>query len=422
LWGAGWFEKPPLLYWMVATGFGAGLGNEFAPRVPVALLSVVFLGAFFWVLRREFGQSVAAYATAILGTAGGWIAISEVAATDLPMAAMFGLTVLFVLPWLRTGDRRWLNAAAITLGLAFLAKSAPPLVLALPILWFGRHRWRDLVHPLPILLFLLVTAPWHIACYLRNGPIFIRTLFWQHQFERFVSPNLQHVQPWWFYVRLLPAGFFPWTPVMALLFRRELYADRRLKFLLATAAWGFLFFSASKNKLPFYLLPLLPPIAILMGVALERSRMAGRSVVILSAALCGAFPILVARLPQWMSRNPYAAGPAMPLALAVVMLLGFAAACFAPSRKVAVTVVAVLASTGYMWIKAETFPYIDAAATARPAAQALGTARACVKDLPRDLRYGLNYYTARPLPDCPEDPDGMIVVTSRDRGVILLRP
>src|ERR1700733_5124077 len=64
LWGEGWFEKPALLYWMVAAGFRAGLSNDLAPRVPVALLSVGFLIAFFWMLRREFGVVAAGYSTA----------------------------------------------------------------------------------------------------------------------------------------------------------------------------------------------------------------------------------------------------------------------------------------------------------------------------------------------------------------------
>src|SRR5579862_3977191 len=41
--GRPWFEKPPLLYWMIATGFRLGLSSDLAPRVPVALLSVAFL-------------------------------------------------------------------------------------------------------------------------------------------------------------------------------------------------------------------------------------------------------------------------------------------------------------------------------------------------------------------------------------------
>ena len=71
--------------------------------------------------------------------------------------------------------------------------------------------------------------------------------------------------PIWFYVPVLLAGLFPWTPLLVLLFSAPLFQDRRAQFLLAWFAWGFVFFSASRNKLPGYLLPLLPPVAALVG-------------------------------------------------------------------------------------------------------------------------------------------------------------
>src|SRR4051812_39700690 len=68
LWGQPWFEKPALLYWMTAAGFKLGLGADLAPRLPVALLSVAFLGFFWWRLRQIFDAVTANYATAILAT------------------------------------------------------------------------------------------------------------------------------------------------------------------------------------------------------------------------------------------------------------------------------------------------------------------------------------------------------------------
>src|SRR4249920_652259 len=59
LWGEPWFEKPALLYWMTAAGFLSGLGEELAPRAPVAICSIAFLVFFFWILRQEFGDSAA---------------------------------------------------------------------------------------------------------------------------------------------------------------------------------------------------------------------------------------------------------------------------------------------------------------------------------------------------------------------------
>src|SRR5438552_14426429 len=73
LWGEPWFEKPALLYWMTGIAFRLGLGEDLAPRLPVAIVSVAFLAAFFWLLRREFGERAAAFATVILATSAGWI-------------------------------------------------------------------------------------------------------------------------------------------------------------------------------------------------------------------------------------------------------------------------------------------------------------------------------------------------------------
>ncbi len=402
LWGEAWFEKPALLYWMIAAGFRAGLSNDLAPRVPVALFSLAFLGVFFWMLRREFGAIAASYSTAILATSAGWLALSDIAITDIPMSAAFGLALLFTLPWLRSGDRRWLNAAAAMLGLAFLAKSGPPLVLSLPVLWFGRDRWRDLVRPAPVLLFLLIATPWYIACTLQNGTAFLWTLFWVHQVSRFVSAGLQHVQKWWFYIPWLPVLWFPWTPVLALLIRRDLYSDKRVRFLAVTSVWGFVFFSASLNKLPLYLLPLFPPIAVLMGVAIEKAQLAARVAIISSALVCCAFPVLVTKLPELMSKNPQAGAPRMPVMLAVIMLLAIAAVCFIRNRAGSVTLVTLMAAAGYLWIKVETLPFIDIAATARPVGRQVESIHVpvCAQDVPRELRYGLNYYAERPLPDC----------------------
>ena len=77
----------------------------------------------------------------------------------------------------------------------------------------------------------------------------------------------------------------------------RLYRDRPALFLLVWFAWGFLFFSASRNKLPGYLLPLLPAVAALMGIALSET---ARARILLAA--CGLLffiaPPLIEVLPQ----------------------------------------------------------------------------------------------------------------------------
>ncbi len=162
---------------------------------------------------------------------------------------------------------------------------------------------------------------------------------------------------------------------------------------------------------------MLPPLAISWpGLRWRRAqRLAGSEVAdrILSALACFAFPVLVVKLPGLMSGDPQPSAPGMPIALAVLISLVLAVLCLMQDRAISVALVALLAGVGYLWIKVETFPYIDQAATARPVSRQLQSINdsVCVKDVPRDWRYGLNYYTEKPLPDCwQRDPSARVHV------------
>src|SRR5712691_5114863 len=95
--GAAWFEKPPLLYWMTALGHLVHLPDEWAARLPVALVSLAFLLFFFRTLQRALSLGLAMAATAILATSAGWSAFSFVAVPDVPMSAALGAAMLIAL-------------------------------------------------------------------------------------------------------------------------------------------------------------------------------------------------------------------------------------------------------------------------------------------------------------------------------------
>src|SRR6185369_10458677 len=98
LWGAPWFEKPALLYWMTGAAFRAGLGADLAPRLPVALVAVAFLIFYWWILNREFGCRAAWLATIMLGTSAGWFFFGHAGVPDLPVSATFSAAMLLALP------------------------------------------------------------------------------------------------------------------------------------------------------------------------------------------------------------------------------------------------------------------------------------------------------------------------------------
>src|SRR6185503_4032614 len=111
-----------------------------------------------------------------------------------------------------------------------------------------------------------IAAPWYVLCYVRNGPAFWNEFFWKHHVDRFLHPTLDHPQPFWFYVPVPLAGLF---------FRPKTYADERVRFLPLWLVFALVFFSWSQNKLPGYVLPLLPMLAIVLALALDKTPASG---------------------------------------------------------------------------------------------------------------------------------------------------
>ena len=263
LWGEPWFEKPVLLYWMTGAAFKAGLGED------LALVCQWRYSAWrFWCFISAYWRGNSALARpgtppSPLATSAGWLAFSQIGVTDLPMTAAFAAAMLLSIPWITNGNRRLLIPAGALLGVAVLAKGLVPLILAVPLLWMGRKRLLEL--PRLGVGLVVVAVPWYLLCTLRNGLPFLEEFFWKHHFQRFSNDALQHVQPIWFYIPVLLAGLVPWTPLLVLLFKRRLYQDQRVRFLLLWFAFGFVFLSISVNKLPGYLLPLLPALCALDG-------------------------------------------------------------------------------------------------------------------------------------------------------------
>jgi len=408
LWGEPWFEKPALLYWMTGVGFRAGLSEELAPRLPVALLSVGFLLFYYWILRREFNSRAAFFATAILATSAAWLSFSRVGVTDLPMAATFSAAMLLCLPETRGQATSFRVPAAALLGLAVLAKGLVPLVLALPLAWILRRRLAEWLRPAPLAAFLVVAAPWYVLCTLANGAPFLTDFFLKHHLSRFSTDALQHQQPFWFYLPVLLAGLFPWTPLVALLFRKSAYQDPRRRFLLLWLLFGLVFFSASLNKLPGYLLPLVPAASALAGLALAEMKKA-RWALTASALLLLLVPVIAAMLPQALSiglTRATVSGLRWPLFLPALALAGLVWWQETTGHRQGAVLSLVAAMTaGVIWLATTTFPALDRLVSARGFWRQIAGrgAEVCVAEANRGWLYNLNYYSGTPLPACGEE-------------------
>ncbi len=411
LWGVPWFEKPPLLYWMTAAGTAVGLNSDLCGRVPVALLSLLFLGVAFVVTKREFGTGSAAIATCGLATSAGWMGFSSICVTDLPLAVCYSTAVLSALPLLRRSPAttdislRFLGLG-VSMGFAILAKGLVPIALALPFLWFLRRYWR--FWWIATASALLVALPWYLTVYRRNGSTFIDEFFIRHHLQRLYSSALQHVQPWYYYFPVLLLAIFPWTPMLGWLFSRRTYWDGRRRFLLAIVIFGFLFFSFSVNKLPGYLLPLLPPLFILLGSCWEDRFAADipRPWLLACACLASVIPYAALVLPQILAAGKLSAtvlAYSLPNRTGLFFtILPIVAVTLSRRSWAGITLVLCIVA-GVIYLKATTFPVLDRTVSVRSFWQSgvLPLNHAiCDGGTNRDWLYGLSYYRGSTFPPC----------------------
>jgi 4-amino-4-deoxy-L-arabinose transferase-like glycosyltransferase len=260
---------------------------------------------------------------------------------------------------------------------------------------------------------VVVAAPWYVACWMVNGQAFVDEFIIKHHLTRFLSPELQHVQPWWFYVPILLGLLFPWSPAIALLFRKEQYTDYRTRFLGAVAVLGFVFFSAATNKLPGYLLPLVPIVSALIGIRIADGP-THPAVFVTAAILLAAVPVVAAVLPDALVYGSAKApmtliaeiNPFLVLAILIVPGLCWWAETRG-KRSLAIGVIFGATVASVVALKTFTFPLLDEKASARRLWSTLKAKHnfSCVEDnLPRGIRYGLNYYAGYKLPPCKAVP------------------
>ena len=430
--GAAWFEKPPLLYWLTGAGQRLHLSDEWAARLPLALASLLFLWFFHRTLAREFSRGVALAATGILATSAGWVAYSFASITDLPMSAALGAAMLIgvfgpsAIPS-RARETTVLGIwAGVFLGFAVLAKGFVPLVLIAPVLLIARRMRLAMLGACAV-----IAAPWYVLCKLRNGPVFWNEFFWKHHVDRFLHPTLDHPQPFWYYLPVLLAGLFPWTPLAGLLFSPKTYRDERIRFLMFWLLFGLVFFSAAQNKLPGYVLPLLPALAIILAVALDKTPGAGlwigASVILLIAtpAIAGLLPdaLLSGLSSAHFSFARLARGWPFALAAGGIFWLAFLGKNELGKREQAMLAACLAALAAIVYLKIAVLPQLDQRYSVRgfwrAHVQQLEAPDICVKDIRRDWVYGLNYYAGRPLPECVGNSPQIAV---RDGRLTIIQP
>lgn len=310
--GHTWFEKPILLYWMVAGAFAVFGVSEWSARLGSGLCGLGTVALVWWMI-RPVNLKWANWSALSLASSIGLLVFAHSATFDivLTFGTTLALAALFRAQIEPDAKRRqkWLALFWVGTALAFLAKGlvaflltlvtaglyrlirglaasnqvsegAAPLsdVRAAPHLARAECEWKHLGWLWGLPLCLLVSGLWYVPVSLANPGVFLHEFFWKHQFLRYTTNEFHHHQPPYFYLEILPLFLLPWTPFFLshiwqtrLPALREPSDESRLKaFGWAWLVFPFAFFSASGSKLPSYILPALPGAFILIGWSLAR--------------------------------------------------------------------------------------------------------------------------------------------------------
>ena len=296
------FEKPVLFYWLVALAYLPAGAGEFTARLPSALAGLGLVLAAFACARRWYDDDTALLAGAVTATSFAYVGWARQALPDLALAcfitaATWAAFEALVVPR-AAGERRrgWLAAAGVALAAAFLTKGPvgvvlPALAVGPPALWRCLSEGRSAGGPgrplarlaadvgLLAAICLALALPWFAAMTATHGTPYLERFFIAENVERFATDRYQDdPRPIWFYLPIVIGGLFPWSPLMLIFWRplRGVVAGvRRMGSTeVRLALWALaplLFYSISIGKQPRYVLPVLPPLAILLARGLSRA-------------------------------------------------------------------------------------------------------------------------------------------------------
>jgi 4-amino-4-deoxy-L-arabinose transferase-like glycosyltransferase len=275
------FDKPPLNFWITNSCYSLFGMNEFTSRLGSALFGLALILLIFHIGKRLYNRRAGILAALILGTGFLFFIETQLAIIDTALTFWMMLAGWWIFRGIFKDEPYYLLWMGLPLGLGALTKG--PVILALCgllgiTLWiYGTatrlKKWRDFFNLRllgGVLLALAVCLPWYLAMWSRFGMDFINDHFGYHMLQRATQGIESHGGQWWFafyYLILIWPFLLPWSGGLIGAVREPLKNWRQPErfYPLAWAGLILLFFSIVQTKLPGYILPAFPPLALLLG-------------------------------------------------------------------------------------------------------------------------------------------------------------
>jgi 4-amino-4-deoxy-L-arabinose transferase-like glycosyltransferase len=268
--GSPFFEKPILQYWVANSFLSMGVRGETALRLGSVLASLGTVWLLFGFARKRWGDTAAWTSAAVLLCSPLFLGVGRMFMPDALL--LFFLTSSLLACWhsVEEGSAWWRIASCKLLGIAVLAKG--PMALGVFLLTVAVFAWkcRD-QRPrlrggwlLGVLAFSFIVAIWYGPVLIREGAGFFQEFVIRQNIGRLLGQDLAHRAGVWFYVPVVIVAMAPFSWILLWVYRAR-GDDPLTKFLWIWATVVFVLFSLAGSKLPHYILPVLPPLALLIG-------------------------------------------------------------------------------------------------------------------------------------------------------------
>lgn len=276
-------EKPPLHFWSIATvSLATGEVDEVAARLPSIVAAIATLFLLFGIAIRLFDREVAWSSAVILATSAKILWQGRIGQIDMTLIALVTLAMYFFVRGLTEHRDGYFRLFFVATGLATLAKGPvgllPPLlaVVAFALASGRRDLLRRMRIPSGLLIWASIVLLWLVPAIASAGREYFEIIVLKQNVGRFADP-WHHFQPWYYYLTVIPADFFPWVfflpGAIHIGWRRYLEPERQgFRLALSWMLVTLVFFSLSPAKRTVYILTMYPAMALLVGAAMAEIR------------------------------------------------------------------------------------------------------------------------------------------------------
>lgn len=277
------YAKPPLTYWSVAASLKLFGINEWAARLPAAL-AAAFTALLVYLLGKKMENELAGLlSSCILVSIGLFYFVGRLITPDMILTFFITLGLYCFWSWVQSEREQnlWLWGMYVSLGLGFLDKG--PVILVVVFLTIIAFLLLDKnvsllfrMRLIPgLILVALIALPWFLLLCHMNPDLY--HFYLKGEIQERLTTGRGRFQPWYYHLEWLPMDLWPWTFLIIYAFgvhvmrwKSRSLDSRSSVFLLSWFLFPFIFYSVLSSKLPTYILPIVPPISLMLGLWLCR--------------------------------------------------------------------------------------------------------------------------------------------------------